>query len=209
MMAINYDVKARIIDVKKDLPLSSDEFLVDTNVWFWLTYSRLSLSMDQPAPYQLQWYPSYIEKAIEAKATLYHTKCVFLEICSLIERYESDIFWMASHMTGKKVKEFRHLPDISRSTFIAEIKSVFSQISEMSQLLVLPGDASSVEEFKEFVFGSRVDGRDAEMAIIAAEKKIRIITDDGDFATCNNTIVHTANNRVVLAAERRFLLTER
>lgn len=34
-MEINYDVRARVIDLKADTPKVEDMFLVDTNVWFW------------------------------------------------------------------------------------------------------------------------------------------------------------------------------
>jgi hypothetical protein len=43
-MAINYTVQAEVVDISADTPKTEDAFLVDTNVWYWLTYSR------RPAP---------------------------------------------------------------------------------------------------------------------------------------------------------------
>lgn len=37
MMAINYNVQADVIDIQRDQPQKTDTFLVDSNVWYWLT----------------------------------------------------------------------------------------------------------------------------------------------------------------------------
>ena len=52
-MAINYTVQAEVVDISADTPKTEDAFLVDTNVWYWLTYSRASQSARPPAYYQI------------------------------------------------------------------------------------------------------------------------------------------------------------
>lgn len=37
-MAVNYTVRAAVVDIRQDTPKREDAFLVDTNVWYWLTY---------------------------------------------------------------------------------------------------------------------------------------------------------------------------
>lgn len=44
-MAVNYIVQADVIDITVDSPQKGDIFLVDTNVWYWLTYPPASLSI--------------------------------------------------------------------------------------------------------------------------------------------------------------------
>ncbi len=55
-MAVNYTVRADVVDIKVDSPQQGDIFFVDTNVWYWLTYPPASLSAN---PYQLG-YSNYI-----------------------------------------------------------------------------------------------------------------------------------------------------
>lgn len=43
-MAVNYVIAADIIDVRVDTPKPEDVFLVDSNVWYWMTYTKASLS---------------------------------------------------------------------------------------------------------------------------------------------------------------------
>ncbi len=38
-MPIRYDIKAKIVDITRDAPRPDDAFLIDTNVWYWLTYA--------------------------------------------------------------------------------------------------------------------------------------------------------------------------
>ncbi len=44
-MTVNYTVKADVIDIMTDSPQKGDIFLVDTNIWYWLTYPQASSSL--------------------------------------------------------------------------------------------------------------------------------------------------------------------
>lgn len=48
-MAINYNVQPEVIDITADTPKVEDVFLLDTNVLYWLTYSRVVHSGRPPA----------------------------------------------------------------------------------------------------------------------------------------------------------------
>jgi hypothetical protein len=48
-MPINYNVQAEVIDLRFDTPQDDDMFLVDTKVWYWLTYTQAST---YAVPYQ-------------------------------------------------------------------------------------------------------------------------------------------------------------
>jgi hypothetical protein len=43
-MPVKYSIQANVIDITTDVPKASDKFLVDTNVWYWLTYPAASSS---------------------------------------------------------------------------------------------------------------------------------------------------------------------
>ena len=49
-MAINLTVQATVVDIRSDTPKPYDTFLVDSNVWYWLTYIRALLRMTVISP---------------------------------------------------------------------------------------------------------------------------------------------------------------
>jgi hypothetical protein len=44
-MPVNYTVQADVVDITTDSPQKGDIFLVDTNIWYWLTYPQASSSL--------------------------------------------------------------------------------------------------------------------------------------------------------------------
>lgn len=59
-------VRATVIDITSDQPKEGDRFLVDTQVWYWLTYSRSQNTTQPPKDYQVEQYPTYIRQSIAA-----------------------------------------------------------------------------------------------------------------------------------------------
>jgi hypothetical protein len=66
-MKISYTVQAEVIDINSDTPNKNDVFLVDTNVWYWLTYTKASTSSQA---YQVTDYPNYLSQAISIQSSL-------------------------------------------------------------------------------------------------------------------------------------------
>lgn len=33
-MAVSYNIEANIVDIRSDIPVKTDEYFVDTNVWY-------------------------------------------------------------------------------------------------------------------------------------------------------------------------------
>jgi hypothetical protein len=114
-MSVNYAIQAEVIDLRSDRPQSSDSFLVDTNVWYWLTYSRASQSGHPPKSYQLNRYPAYMGKAQSANAKLLHCGLSLAELAHLIEKTEREIFNRASGLSISN-KEYRHNYPTQRTT---------------------------------------------------------------------------------------------
>lgn len=54
-MAIHYSIQAEVVDITTDSPKADDVFLVDTNVWYWMTYPNATSYV----PSQLANYPGY------------------------------------------------------------------------------------------------------------------------------------------------------
>jgi len=77
-MAVNYVIAADVIDVTVDSPKPEDIFLVDSNVWYWMTYTRASQASPRSKPmnYQTLYYPAFVNKVIATSAKLYQAICV-------------------------------------------------------------------------------------------------------------------------------------
>ncbi|WP_219994994.1 hypothetical protein, partial [Pantoea eucalypti] len=68
-MAFNGKILSNVYNINKYTPKDSDSFFVDTNVWFWLTYSKGIPSNRQ----YLQCYNQFINSALGKNATLFHS----------------------------------------------------------------------------------------------------------------------------------------
>ena len=101
-MAIHYNIRADVIDIRNDIPKPEDTFLVDTNVWYRLTYTRASQADAPPKSYQASDYPSYIGKALSAKSNLRRCGLSLSEVAHLIEKTEREIFIRSKGVMSSK-----------------------------------------------------------------------------------------------------------
>ena len=87
-MPINYQIAADVVDIQTDTPKKDDKFFIDTNVWFWMTYTQASNSARH---YQITNYPSYVNSILDAGGSVYQNGLSFAELAHLIEKTELDI----------------------------------------------------------------------------------------------------------------------
>jgi hypothetical protein len=62
-MPINYQIAADVVDIQTDTPIKDGKFFIDTNVWFWMTYTQASNSARH---YQITNYPLYVNSILDA-----------------------------------------------------------------------------------------------------------------------------------------------
>lgn len=114
-MAINYTVNAEVIDLRTDSPTPGDIFLVDTNVWYWITYPAASNSA---ASYQITHYPAYIASAVSNGSKLHYCGLTLAELAHLIEKSEHRL----SSYSALKPKEYRHNYPAERKKLCKKLK---------------------------------------------------------------------------------------
>jgi predicted nucleic acid-binding protein len=204
-MAINYTIQALVVDITVDSPKPEDVFLVDTNVWYWMTYTRASQSVRPPAQYQSTSYPSYTNAALGAGARIFQSGLTLAELTHLIERAEFEIFAMANPGIFPNPKnfnkDFRHSYNAEHAQVVAEIQAAWSQVTSLADPLTLTIDALTTAAALSRFQTEKVDGYD--LFILEAMKNhgvVQLITDDGDFATVPGIQVFTANRNVISAA---------
>jgi predicted nucleic acid-binding protein len=196
------NVAANIWDIRSTDPDPEAEFLVDTNAWYFTTYTRASiLAVDQPKKYQTQQYSRFIKKALEAGSILHRCDLSLAELSHIIEECERRIFVEYVAERDVPTKEYRHCEDEERKQVVSEIESAWGQITEMSRCLGLavqdPTTADALNDLKSYP----IDGYDVLLLQAMKHGKVTsIITDDSDFATVPGLEVFTCNPALIQLA---------
>ena len=201
-MPITYNVQAEVIDLRSDTPGPRDAFFVDTNVWYWLTYTRYCLVYKprQPKTYQVRDYPTYIKKARKAKAKLFTCGLCFSELANLIEKNELDIFRMSKGQI--EIKEFRHDEPAERKSVVTEIQNAWAMAKSFAGFTDVLLDEPLTDKACHDIRSCPADPTDLFMVENFSKAGVsQIITDDGDFATIPGIRVFTANRNVIQAAK--------
>lgn len=209
-MPVQYSIQANVVDIRHDLPKPDDAFLIDTNVWYWMTYNRASQTDRPPRSYQVNDYPAYISKAISVKARLHRCELSLAELAHLIERTELEIFAKASGFDKNKKKEFRHNYPLERANILAGIQTTWGQIKSMAAPVEAIVNETTADAALARFQTQLLEGYD--LFILEATAKagiVQVITDDGDFATVPGIQVFTSNKRVILAAQNQNKLVTR
>lgn len=196
-MTINYIVQADVIDIRSDTPQKDDIFLVDTNVWYWLTYNP---TISSSVPYKAINYTSYLRKARSSKSLLSYTGFSFAELAHLIEKAEREIFIRANGTIT--TKEYRHNQLSERSRVVLEVEAAWNQVKSIAAPINLTINDHTTDAALNRFKTQLLDGYDLFiLETMSQEKVTNVITDDGDFVTIPGIQVFTCNLNVINAAQ--------
>ncbi len=197
-MAINYSIQAEVVDITTDSPKADDVFLVDTNVWYWMTYPNATSYV----PSQLANYPGYLNKALAEDSKIHHSGLSLAELSHLIEKTEREIYEKSNGTI--RPKEYRHNLSAERSRVASEIKAAWGQVVSLADPLAVTIDDMTATAALNHLQTEKLDGYD--LFILESMKNhgvVQVITDDGDFATVSGIQVFTANRNVIAAAKNQ------
>lgn len=191
-----YTVAANVIDITNKSPKSTDVYLVDTNVWFWMTYPTATHTA---AHYQTTIYPNFINQALNVGAKLLRVNLSLAELSHIIETTEHNIY--TQYVQQLNLKEYRHNIQPERQRIVANIDTCWQQIASLADLLPVEIEDVITNSALSRLQSENVDGYD--LFILEAMKShgvVKVITDDGDFCTVSGIDVYTANRNVVQSA---------
>lgn len=193
-------VRAQVVDIRADTPKDTDVFLVDTNAWYWLFYSRASLTQNGPLAHQRNDYPAYLGAAISAKASLHCYGLTFAELAHNIEKAEREIY--EAHTTNTiSTKAFRHDYQNQRRKVVAHITDAWADVLSVSTMLGLDINSAFMQSALTLFPSVGLDGYDLFMAEAALKAGVtQIVTDDSDYATVPGLKIFTSNQKVIQAA---------
>ena len=205
----NYKINAKVIDIANDSPLKSDRFLVDTNVWLWMSYSNLQYVDNGPEHYQTEYYPNYLSQAMCIKAKLIKCELSFAEIAYRIENVERNLYEQ-SQAQKIDTKAYRYNYQKLRNDMLEELQGVMYSVNSMSEPLSVTIDDNSTSLSIGQLRTWLVDAYDLFIIQTMKQNSItQIITDDGDFSTVSGLLVFTANRNVITAAKSQGKLLNR
>lgn len=203
-MTVNYAVKAEVIDISNDSPKAEDAFIVDTNVWYWMTYPHATAHIAS----KMIDYPEYLNEALSKKSKIYHSRLSLAELSHIIEKTEREIYCSAvCHISAK---EYRHNKASERTRVVTEINSAWQQITSLAEPLNISINENSTIDFINRLTHEKIDGYD--LFILESMKHqgvVKIITDDGDFCTVPGIQVFTLNRNIISAAKAQKKLLSR
>jgi hypothetical protein len=205
-MTINLNVEAEVIDIVSDRPQQSDIFLVDTNVWIWQTYPNAKNSS------KIREYGAYLKAARQNGSTLSYCGLVLEELAHVIERTECEIYNKRNNLT-LTAKEFRHNYPNERSKVVSLLQTAWIQI----QSLAVPLDELTIDESTTNAALDRfqtqaLDGYDLfilEAIHKANPGRVKVLTDDMDYATVPNIQLFTSNYQAIRSAKSQGKLFRR
>ena len=207
-MTINYRVRADVIDIRTDTPGPLDEFLVDTNVWYWMTYTRASLGPYPPHRTQLTDYPNYIKQALGNNSRLRFCGLTLAELIHLIEKTEREIYSAGAGQIPPK--EFRHNLPSQRLNVVSETQSAWTQLTALASSINTHVNDAMISAAVQRFQSEPLDGYDLFLLEAAKAAGVsKVITDDGDFSGVSGIQMFTKNQRVLAAAQTQGKLVVR
>lgn len=204
-MPIKLNIQANVYDIGVDVPLKDEQFMVDTNVWFYFTYSK---GMPSSRPY-LNAYPDYLAKALSNQSRLLHSGLMLSELAHIIEKTERDIH---SKVVGNdiKAKEFRHSYGPQMNSAILEIEASWLQVQSMAAQVSINIDKELTDKCMTMFKSVRLDGYDLMIIESMQSNGLKnIITDDADYSIYPDINVFTNNRNVITQAKEQGQLVSR
>ncbi|NJM00303.1 MAG: hypothetical protein HC924_16585 [Synechococcaceae cyanobacterium SM2_3_2] len=210
MAGLRITVQADVVDIRTDTPLPTDTFLVDINVWYWLTYTRASQADQPPSTYQTTTYPDYVGRARSARATLLYCGTTLAELIHLTEKSEREIYCRVNSLSLKP-KEYRHhYPTEQQRSPVSETQIAWQQITLIAASLDFQINEGNSNQVLARYATQPLDGYDLIMLeSMVQEGFSQVLTDDSDFASVPGIQLFTANNTVIAAAHTQNKLISR
>ena len=200
-------IQADITDIKTDTPQQSDIFFVDTNIWFWQTYTNAAFTAKR---YQITDYPNYINKTRQNGATLTYSGLTLAELAHIIEKTEYDIYVQSNGYLH--FKKYRHDYPTERANVVAEVQFTWRRIKKIAIPIDLTVDDATTDAAINRFTTQAVDGYDLlmlEAISKAGAGTVKIITDDMDYSVVPGIEVFTSNKYVIQDAAMQKKLVRR
>lgn len=194
---MTYQVNCYVTDIRNYDPKKQDKIYVDTNVWLWMAYSKISYSEFPPKEYQLSTYPNFLQRMKEVDCSVYWSAFNISELAHIIEKVEYSIYKKTAETPLPK-KEYRY--STSFGDFLREIDAAYELIRKLGKE-IYSEHIKSLDVFKKIIL-LKMDGYDAIHTDLLEKNKVsKILTDDIDYISIEKLQILTANNKIINLAK--------
>lgn len=180
---------SRIAYTEKYRPLPKDRFFFDANVLIYIFSPIANSSKNQQAQ-----YAAFLKKVIEAKSELFTSSLILSEFVNTCFRYEFNILKEQTPKINFK-KDFRNTKKYE--TLVKEVGIIVNKgILGIAQKI--DDGFTKIDTHLWFDDGSRFDFNDKYYQALANIENLKIVTDDGDFASSDRQVqIITANPKLL------------
>lgn len=163
---------------------SSDELLVDTNIWL-LVYAP-----QKPIDSRVEIYSQALFKILAAQSSIYIDVLIISEFISNYARLKHQLI-----SPKIKFKEFRKSADFKpvAKEIAADVKRVLKHCTRVENGFESLAIDALIDEFE----AGDSDFNDQILTNLCKSKGLKLVTDDGDFKGCGIPVV-TANKRLLI-----------
>lgn len=209
-MPSDFPIAASVVNIRKSVDFSDvNSLVIDTNAWFWLTYTGDFAQDEEPRGYQLIHYPDFIKTCLTKSVNLQYTTISLAELYRLTEVSLYKLY--KSYIDDEEItlKNYRYKKKSQRQDFLDEFEAMYNQINDMANHI--PTFDNIDDNYSDNLVKESQNKllEIADLIILDSAGRLNItgiITDDGDFATVKGITVYTANNKVIEAAKKSKLL---
>jgi hypothetical protein len=207
---LNLSVQADVIDITADVPQKNDIFLVDTCVWLWQSYSNSTWNSQPERLTEVGNYLNYLTQAASIGATLTYSGLSLVELASVIERTEWQIFRKNNYQLS--LKEYRHNLPAERVKVVKKVELAWETVKSFAAPVDINVDEIVLEKALQRFSSQMLDGYDLlhlEAISQAGTGQIKVMTDDCDYCTAADIQLFTLNTSVIAAATQQNKLVNR
>lgn len=195
------DIKCdKVFDISERKIPYDEPYYLDTNIWYWLTYPRVTFRNDVQLKKATD-YTSFISSLQTKDVELCSTIFTYSELINIVERNEFNLVKRQYHSK----KHFRK--DLTKRKDTLEIiANVLEQVDEFStpDKVVQILDYIKAETLIQGLNSTLLDGNDLIVGMLTKENEIvNIISDDSDFGTLGGINLFTLNAEVIKAAREQ------
>lgn len=191
-------IRAKVVDIASYKPSDADKFLVDTNIWIELGYSRLTAHPESVPMLET----TFMASAKKVKSQLFHTPLSLAEIAHVIEQAERELFNKRNH-SQLSLKEFRHGEATKRKKVDELVASCWRLVRRLSQSLCSQLDDNATDAVLTSFLENALDGYDLFMLqAMRANNVPQIISNDADFAGVPGIALFTGRYNILKKARQ-------
>lgn len=184
-------------DLTTFMPMDNrKEFFLDTNVLYWFTYPRFSVSRPHDK-LRADPYFNFVDKLVSNGNPLFTSIYNITEMLHVIEKNEFSLYKLNHPEADWSIKDFRKMPR-ERNQLKRNLTTALSNVKNVCTILDFNFTYRILDQFIQKLEEHRCDTFDyAILQNCIKEGKLNVISDDSDFSTMEQIHLYTANPTVL------------